>query len=57
LEGQLDGNETEKARRAGEERVILSDLSGNGHADSSAHQSYMAGELDHFEVRRPACGS
>jgi tryptophan synthase beta chain len=37
--------EAEAAREAGEERVILFNLSGHGHFDLSAYDAYLAGEL------------
>ena len=39
-------DEAEAAREAGEERVILLGLSGHGHFDMSAYESYLAGELE-----------
>ena len=42
-------DEAEAAREAGEERVILLGLSGHGHFDMSAYQSYLAGELEDLE--------
>ena len=41
--------EAEAAREAGEERVILFNLSGHGHFDMSAYQAYLAGELEDIE--------
>jgi tryptophan synthase beta chain len=38
--------EAEDARLAGEERVILLGLSGHGHFDMSAYESYLAGKLE-----------
>jgi tryptophan synthase beta chain len=38
--------EAEDAKLAGEERVILLGLSGHGHFDMSAYESYLAGELE-----------
>src|SRR5918995_1484966 len=38
--------EAEAARQAGEERVILFNLSGHGHFDMSAYEAYFAGELE-----------
>jgi tryptophan synthase beta chain len=38
--------EAEDAKRAGEERVILFNLSGHGHFDMSAYEAYLAGELE-----------
>jgi len=38
--------EAEAAREAGEARVILFGLSGHGHFDLSAYDTYLAGELD-----------
>jgi tryptophan synthase beta chain len=37
--------EAEDAKLAGDERVILLGLSGHGHFDMSAYDSYLAGEL------------
>ncbi len=37
--------EAEKARDAGEEKVILFNLSGHGHFDMTAYQAFFAGEL------------
>ena len=39
-------DEAEAAKQAGEERVILLGLSGHGHFDMSAYESYLAGELE-----------
>jgi len=41
--------EAEKARDTGEEKVILFNLSGHGHFDMAAYQSYLAGELVDYE--------
>jgi tryptophan synthase beta chain len=38
--------EAEDAKQAGEERVILLGLSGHGHFDMSAYESYLAGNLE-----------
>ena len=38
--------EAEDARESGEERVILLGLSGHGHFDMSAYESYLAGNLE-----------
>src|SRR5204862_267224 len=38
--------EAEAADAAGEERVILFNLSGHGHFDMSAYEAYLAGELE-----------
>jgi len=38
--------EAEAAKQAGEERVILLGLSGHGHFDMSAYESYLAGTLE-----------
>ena len=43
-------DEAEEAKEAGEERVILFNLSGHGHFDMSAYQAYFAGELDDLEM-------
>ena len=37
-------DEAEAAKQAGEERVILLGLSGHGHFDMSAYESYLAGQ-------------
>jgi tryptophan synthase beta chain len=37
------------AKAKGEKRVILFNLSGHGHFDMTAYQSYLAGELEDFE--------
>jgi tryptophan synthase beta chain len=39
-------DEAAEAKEAGEERVILLGLSGHGHFDMSAYESYLAGELE-----------
>ena len=38
--------EAEAADAAGEERVILFNLSGHGHFDMSAYEDYLAGKLE-----------
>ncbi|MGZ5354967.1 MAG: TrpB-like pyridoxal phosphate-dependent enzyme [Solirubrobacterales bacterium] len=43
-------DEAEAAKQAGEERVILFNLSGHGHFDMSAYQAYLAGELTDLEL-------
>jgi tryptophan synthase beta chain len=43
-------DEAEAAKQAGEERVILFNLSGHGHFDMSAYAAYFAGELDDLEM-------
>jgi tryptophan synthase beta chain len=42
-------NEALQAREAGEERVILFNLSGHGHFDMGAYDAYFAGQLQDFE--------
>ena len=42
--------EAEEAKQAGEERVILFNLSGHGHFDMSAYAAYFAGELEDLEM-------
>jgi tryptophan synthase beta chain len=42
-------DEAEAAREAGEERVILLNLSGHGHFDMAAYDAYDAGELEDLE--------
>jgi tryptophan synthase beta chain len=48
----------EDARRDGEERVILFNLSGHGYFDMAAYDAYLAGELADvaFEPEREAEG-
>jgi len=43
-------DEAEAAKEAGEERVIVFNLSGHGHFDMSAYQAYLAGELEDLEM-------
>jgi tryptophan synthase beta chain len=43
-------DEAEAARQAGEERVILFNLSGHGHFDMAAYEAYHAGELTDLEM-------
>ena len=43
-------DEAEAAKEAGEERVIVFNLSGHGHFDMSAYQAYFAGELEDLEM-------
>ena len=43
-------DEAEAAKQAGEERVILFNLSGHGHFDMSAYAAYLAGELEDLEM-------
>jgi tryptophan synthase beta chain len=42
--------EAEAAKEAGEERVILFNLSGHGHFDMSAYAAYFAGDLQDLEM-------
>ena len=42
-------DEAEEAKQAGEERVILFNLSGHGHFDMSAYDAYHRGELSDLE--------
>ena len=42
-------NEAERAKEAGEERVILFNLSGHGHFDMASYQAYFHGELVDYE--------
>ncbi|HLG76815.1 MAG TPA: TrpB-like pyridoxal phosphate-dependent enzyme [Ktedonobacteraceae bacterium] len=42
-------NEALQAKEAGQERVILFNLSGHGHFDMSAYESYFAGKLQDYE--------
>ncbi len=41
--------EAERAKEAGEERVILFNLSGHGHFDMAAYQAYLDGSLQDYE--------
>src|SRR4249919_3524358 len=43
-------DEAQAAKQAGEERVILFNLSGHGHFDMSAYSAYFAGELEDLEL-------
>jgi len=45
--------EAEEAKQAGEDRVILFNLSGHGHFDMSAYAAYFAGELEDLEMPEP----
>jgi tryptophan synthase beta chain len=42
-------NEALEAKAAGQERVILFNLSGHGHFDMAAYEAYFAGKLQDFE--------
>ncbi|HZD22995.1 MAG TPA: TrpB-like pyridoxal-phosphate dependent enzyme, partial [Acidimicrobiia bacterium] len=42
-------NEAQRAKNAGEEKVIVFNLSGHGHFDMSAYAAYFAGELIDYE--------
>lgn len=42
-------NEAQRAKEAGEEKVILFNLSGHGHFDMAAYQAYFNGELVDYE--------
>ncbi len=42
-------NEALQAKEAGQERVILFNLSGHGHFDMGAYDSYFSGELEDYE--------
>ncbi|MCC7445863.1 MAG: TrpB-like pyridoxal phosphate-dependent enzyme [Anaerolineae bacterium] len=42
-------NEALEAKVSGEERVILFNLSGHGHFDMAAYDSYLSGHLEDFE--------
>jgi tryptophan synthase beta chain len=42
-------NEALKAKEAGEERVILFNLSGHGHFDMGAYDAYFSGKLQDYE--------
>lgn len=41
--------EAEKAKESGEEKVILFNLSGHGHFDMAAYQSFVSGDLVDYE--------
>lgn len=41
--------EAERAKEAGEEKVILFNLSGHGHFDMAAYQDYLAGSMVDYE--------
>jgi tryptophan synthase beta chain len=41
--------EAERAKEAGEEKVIVFNLSGHGHFDMAAYQDYLAGTLTDYE--------
>jgi tryptophan synthase beta chain len=43
-------DEAEAAKQAGEQRVILFNLSGHGHFDMSAYEAYFAGKLEDLEM-------
>jgi tryptophan synthase beta chain len=43
-------DEAQAAKEAGEEKVILFNLSGHGHFDMSAYSAYFAGELEDLEM-------
>ncbi|HEY6653935.1 MAG TPA: TrpB-like pyridoxal phosphate-dependent enzyme [Solirubrobacterales bacterium] len=43
-------DEAEAAKHAGEERVVLFNLSGHGHFDMSAYAAYFASELEDLEM-------
>lgn len=43
-----------EAKAAGEERVILFNLSGHGHFDMSAYEAYFAGELEDYDYPEEA---
>jgi tryptophan synthase beta chain len=42
-------SEAEDAKAKGEKRVILFNLSGHGHFDLAAYDSYLSGKLEDFE--------
>jgi len=42
-------NEALEAKKAGQERVILFNLSGHGHFDMAAYEAYFAGKLQDYE--------
>jgi tryptophan synthase beta chain len=41
-------DEAQRAKEAGESRVILFNLSGHGHFDMAAYDAYLAGELQDY---------
>lgn len=41
-------NEAERAKEAGEEKVIVFNLSGHGHFDMAAYDAYFSGELEDY---------
>ena len=41
--------EAERAKEAGEEKVIVFNLSGHGHFDMASYQAYFDGELVDYE--------
>lgn len=47
-------DEAIEAKKSGDKRVILFNLSGHGNFDMSAYQSYLSGELEDFEYPRQA---
>jgi len=47
-------NEALEAKESGEERVILFNLSGHGHFDMAAYDSYLSGHLEDFEYPEEA---
>lgn len=50
IRGAID--EALAAKEAGEERVILTHVSGHGHFDMVAYDSFLAGTLEDYEPRR-----
>jgi tryptophan synthase beta chain len=47
-------DEAERAREAGERRVVLFNLSGHGHFDMGAYDAYFSGQLEDFHYPREA---
>jgi len=47
-------DEAERCKESGEEKVILFNLSGHGHFDMSAYDSYFSGELEDFDYPEEA---
>ncbi|HAE84593.1 MAG TPA: hypothetical protein DCK85_14505 [Ktedonobacter sp.] len=50
-------NEALEAKEAGQERVILFNLSGHGHFDMGAYEAYFSGKLQDYEYPAEAVAS